>query len=163
MKHTIYLGLGSNLGDRMGNLRAAVGALEPAVKPLALSPVYETAPWGYEEQDDFLNQVIRGETDLSPDELLKYVKAIERQLGRRPRFRYGPREIDVDILFFDDLHMESYGLNVPHPRIAERAFVLVPLADLAPDLHHPTLEKTVQELLAEVDTTGIRPHVEEDA
>ena len=161
MKHTIYLGLGSNLGDRMGNLHAAVAALRPAVEPLALSPVYETAPWGYEEQADFLNQVIRAETDLLPDELLKYVKAIERQLGRRPRFRYGPREIDVDILFYDDLHMESFGLNVPHPRIAERAFVLVPLAYLAPNLHHPTLDKTVQELLAEVDTSGIREYQEE--
>jgi 2-amino-4-hydroxy-6-hydroxymethyldihydropteridine diphosphokinase len=160
MKHTVYFGLGSNIGDRKVYLQAAVSALSRSVEVLAASPIYETEPWGFEDQDCFLNQVVQAETDLTPEELLQFVKDVEARVGRRARFRYGPREIDVDILFYDELHMESYGLQVPHPRIAERAFVLVPLADIAPDLYHPTLGKTIKELLSRVDTSGIELYKE---
>ncbi len=153
--HTVYLGIGSNVGDRLGFLQAAIDSLPPQVKPLAQSPVYQTPAWGYTEQDAFLNQVLRAETGLSPDDLLTYVKKLEEQVGRTPRFHWGPREIDIDILFYDDLQHKTEKLAIPHPGIPQRAFVLAPLADLAPDLQHPTLKTSVSELLAQVDRAGI--------
>jgi len=161
MKHVIFLGLGSNVGDREANLRAAEKALYPEVEPLAQSPVYQTVPWGYTEQDDFLNQVIEAKTYLSPEELLKYLKSIEDDIGRTATFHWGPREIDIDILFYDDLVLEVEGLAIPHPRVHERAFMLVPLADIAADFQHPALGRTIAQLAAEVDTTGVEPYVEE--
>jgi 2-amino-4-hydroxy-6-hydroxymethyldihydropteridine diphosphokinase len=158
MKHIIYLGLGSNVGAREAYLEAAIEFLQPKVRILALSPIYETEPWGYTDQDDFLNQVVKAETDLSPEELLAHVKAVEIQAGRKPSFRYGPREIDVDILFYDNVTLDAFDLSVPHPRVGERAFMLVPLADLTPDLVHPTHGRTISELLEEVDKTGVKPH-----
>lgn len=155
MHHTVYLGLGSNLGDRQANLGAAISALPPAVLLLAQSPIYQTAPWGYTDQADFLNQVVQAETELSPQELLAHLKGVEAQVGRTPTFRYGPREIDLDILFYDDLSIELPGLTIPHPRLAQRAFVLVPLADLAPDFKHPALDHTISELLASVGRQGV--------
>jgi 2-amino-4-hydroxy-6-hydroxymethyldihydropteridine diphosphokinase len=155
MAHTVYLGLGSNLGDRLLNVKAAHPALAPYACIFAASPVYETAPWGYTDQPAFLNQVLGIETGLSPLELLAALKRVEVDLGRITSFRYGPRLIDLDILFYDDLVLETPGLVIPHPRLAERAFVLVPMADLAPDLRHPTLGKTVSELLAAVDASEV--------
>ena len=152
---TIYLALGTNLGDRSANLRSAVAALPPIVTVLAESPVYETPPWGLTDQPAFLNMVLRGETDLGPARLLEYLKHLETELGRVAAIRWGPRQIDIDILFYDDLVRQVPGLAIPHPRLHERAFVLVPLADLAPDLIHPVLGKTVRALLAAVDTTGV--------
>ncbi|NOY98014.1 MAG: 2-amino-4-hydroxy-6-hydroxymethyldihydropteridine diphosphokinase [Chloroflexi bacterium] len=152
---TVYLALGTNLGDRLANLRAARNALAPDVRVLAGSPVYETPPWGYADQPVFLNQVVRAETGLGPGALLTYLKKLETELGRTASFRYGPRRIDLDILFYDDLALETPALVIPHPRLHERAFVLVPLSDLAPDFRHPVLKKTVRELLKDVDTTGI--------
>jgi 2-amino-4-hydroxy-6-hydroxymethyldihydropteridine diphosphokinase len=152
---TIYLALGTNLGDRAANLRSAVAALPPTVTVLAESPVYETPPWGVTDQPAFLNMVLRGETDLGPARLLEYLKHLETELGRVAAIRWGPRLIDIDILFYDDLVRQAPGLTIPHPRLHERAFVLVPLADLAPDLIHPVLGKTVRALLAAVDTTGV--------
>jgi 2-amino-4-hydroxy-6-hydroxymethyldihydropteridine diphosphokinase len=152
---TVYLALGTNLGDRMANLRAAITALPPFVRILACSPVYETEPWGFTNQPAFLNQAIAGETDLSPADLLVHLKRLETTLGRRPTFRYGPRQIDIDILFYDDLILESPALVLPHPRLHERAFVLAPLADIAPNLLHPQLGKSVHELLVGVDRTGV--------
>jgi 2-amino-4-hydroxy-6-hydroxymethyldihydropteridine diphosphokinase len=152
----VYLALGTNLGDRPGNLRAAVAALPPAVLVLESSPVYETPPWEVTDQPPFLNMVIKGETYLGPQQLLKHLKRLETRLGRRPSIRYGPRKIDIDLLFYDDILLNTPELTLPHPSLHERAFVLVPLADLAPELVHPVLGKTVRQLLAEVDTTGVK-------
>jgi 2-amino-4-hydroxy-6-hydroxymethyldihydropteridine diphosphokinase len=149
--HTIYLGLGTNLGDRLANLQSALKALPPKVTALALSPVYQTPPWGYTEQADFLNQVVKAETALEPRALLKYLKKIENKVGRTATFRWGPREIDIDILFYDQLSYQDKKLTIPHPRVHERAFMLVPLADLAPELQHPITTLTIQQHLAEVD------------
>jgi len=139
----------------VANLQTASSALPPNVQPIAVSPVYETAPWGYTEQPAFLNQVIQAETDLAPLNLLEYLKSRETALGRKPTFRYGPRVIDLDILFYDNLIMSTPELTIPHPNMHERAFVLLPLADLAPDLRHPTLGKPVKELLEGVNREGI--------
>ncbi len=155
MSHLVYLALGTNLGDRPANLRAAIAALASIVTVLAESPVYETPPWGVTDQPPFLNMAIKGETRLDPLALLTELKRLETRLGRRPSIRYGPRLIDVDILFYDDLILNTPELVIPHPRLHERAFVLVPLADLAPDLAHPVLGKSVRELLAAVDATGV--------
>jgi 2-amino-4-hydroxy-6-hydroxymethyldihydropteridine diphosphokinase len=152
---TVYLALGTNLGDRMANLKAAIAALPPFVHILTCSRVYETEPWGFTDQPAFLNQALAGETDLSPSDLLAHLKNLEIALGRIPTFRYGPRQIDIDILFYDDLVLETPTLVLPHPRLHERAFVLAPLADIAPNLLHPRLRKSVRELLSEADRKGV--------
>jgi 2-amino-4-hydroxy-6-hydroxymethyldihydropteridine diphosphokinase len=157
MKHTVYIALGTNLGDRLDNLRAAVQSMPPDVRVLGESHVYETPPWGYEDQPAFLNMVVKAETDLGPESLLKYLKQVEVQLGRKQSFRWGPRLIDLDILFYDDLLIASPLLVVPHPRLHERAFVLVPLAEVAAEYVHPVLGKRVWELLQTVDVGGIKP------
>jgi 2-amino-4-hydroxy-6-hydroxymethyldihydropteridine diphosphokinase len=154
--HIIYLALGTNLGDRFANLQAAIAALPPAVRVRSRSPVYETLPWGLTSQPAFLNMVLKGETALAPVELLKHLKLLETELGRLPSVRWGPRRIDMDILFYDQLILDTPELTIPHPRLHERAFVLVPLADLAPGLVHPVLGKPVSQLLAAVDTTGVK-------
>lgn len=157
MSETVFLALGTNLGDRVENLRAALQALLPAVKIQAASPVYETPPWGYTDQPAFLNMVIQAEAELPPGDLLRELKRIEVDLGRQPNFRYGPRLIDLDILFYGQQTLQLENLSIPHPRLQERAFVLVPLADLAPGLRHPLLAKTVRELLASVERGEIHP------
>lgn len=154
--HTVYLALGTNLGNRLANLRAARAALTPQMTLKAKSHIYETPPWGYTEQDAFLNQVLQVETYLEPEPLLKHLKRLEVALGRVPSFENGPRLIDIDILFYDDLVLDTPELVIPHPRLHERAFVLVPLNDIAPDLIHPQFKKTVRELLTESDTSGIQ-------
>lgn len=156
-----YLGLGTNQGDRLDYIRAAISRFHPLLRLLHLSPLYETEPWGYEDQPDFLNLVTKVETDLSPGDLLGYVKDIEGEMGREETFQYGPRIIDIDILFYNDLALEKDRVHIPHPRIEGRAFVLVPLADLAPDLTHPVSGETVREMLAGLDTTGVRPYRED--
>ena len=161
MAHLVYLALGTNIGDRLTNLRAALDAFAPDVIVKAESPVYETEPWGYADQPAFLNMVVCVGTELSPLELLTHLKAVEQTLGRVPSFRNGPRLIDLDILFYDDLVLDTSTCSVPllvlpHPRLHERAFVLVPLADLAPTLVHPQLGRSVGQLLETVDRRGVR-------
>ena len=153
---TVYIALGSNLGDRLGNLQAAIAALAPDVVVSAQSPVYETPPWGYLDQPAFLNQVLRAETALPPVELLAYLKQVENRMGRIKLIENGPRPIDLDILFYDELVLETPALSLPHPRLPGRGFVLVPLVDLAPELRHPLLNKTMRQMLQEADTTGIQ-------
>ena len=155
MKHTVYLGLGTNQGDRLANLKAARSALAPSIRLQRASPIYETEPWGYPDQPAFLNQVLEARTSLQPLDLLAYVKDLEVRLGRLPNFRYGPRLIDIDILLYDDLLLDMPGLQIPHPRLAERAFVLVPLVDLAPDLCYPGGVLTMQQLLERISSKGV--------
>jgi 2-amino-4-hydroxy-6-hydroxymethyldihydropteridine diphosphokinase len=151
----IYLALGSNLGNRSENLLSAIHHLEPDIRVINCSPVYETPPWGYEDQPKFLNQVIEGETLLPPGDLLAYIKNIEDQIGREETFRYGPRSIDIDILFYDDLVIDTPPLIIPHTRIPERAFVLIPMANLSSDFRHPALGVTIEHLLGNVDIKDI--------
>ena len=153
--HTVYLALGSNLGDRRENLRQAVAALSPQMVVKAKSRVYETPPWGVEDQPMFLNQAVWAETYLDPEPLIKHIKRLEIALGRRESFRNGPRSIDLDLLFYDDLVLDTPVLTLPHPRLHERAFVLLPMMDIAPDLVHPTTHKTIREMAAACDPGGI--------
>ena len=155
MKQSVYIGLGTNLGDRVKNLKAAIAALNPGVQTKRCSSIYETLPWGYQEQPQFLNQVVLASTELSPQDLLVHLKGIERRLGREATFRYGPRLIDLDILLYADQVIDLPELKIPHPYLEQRAFVLVPLVQLAPDLVHPVLNLTLKELLDRIDTTVV--------
>jgi 2-amino-4-hydroxy-6-hydroxymethyldihydropteridine diphosphokinase len=158
MKHLVYLGLGSNLGNRLKNLLRAIELLKPEVLPGKVSSIYETAPWGYKEQPEFLNCVVKAKTNLEPLALLEKLKSIESDLGREPSFRYGPRVIDLDILLYDDQVFSSPLLTIPHPRILERAFVLLPLAEIAGALKHPSAGKTINNLLIGIDKRGIKKY-----
>jgi 2-amino-4-hydroxy-6-hydroxymethyldihydropteridine diphosphokinase len=156
----VFLGLGTNLGNRESNLREAVKKTEEHIgRVLNTSSIYETPPWGFDAETDFLNMVIRVETDLSPSELLKSITTIETMLGReRDQDRYTSRVIDIDILFYDDLVSDEKGLKIPHRLLHERKFVLVPLCELAPDFIHPVLKKTMSVLLSECrDRSKIHP------
>ena len=160
--HIVFLALGSNLGDRLANLKQAIASLSPQMEVKAKSRVYETPPWGYTEQPMFLNQVVKVDTYLEPEPLLKHLKRLEVALGRVPSFQNGPRLIDIDILFYDDRVLNTPSLVIPHPQMHERAFVLMPLNDIAPALAHPTMGKTVSEMLASCDTNGIRVYERSD-
>jgi 2-amino-4-hydroxy-6-hydroxymethyldihydropteridine diphosphokinase len=145
---TVYLGLGSNIGDREQHLRRAVEQLQgPVLRILRLSPLYQTEPVDYTRQPWFVNQVAEAETELFPMQLLARLGRVERALGRVRGIPKGPRVIDIDILLFGRAVVRTAKLEVPHPRIAERRFVLKPLADLAPDLRHPVTRKTIREML----------------
>jgi GTP cyclohydrolase-4 len=154
--HTVYLALGSNLGDRRGNLAAALQQLRDYMAITAISSLYETEPVGYLDQPLFLNMVCSGKTRLSAQELLKHTQEIELAIGRQPSFRNGPRPIDIDIIFYDDLHIVQDNLIVPHARASERAFVLAPLAEIAPAMVDPVSGKTVKELLDAVTQDGVK-------
>jgi 2-amino-4-hydroxy-6-hydroxymethyldihydropteridine diphosphokinase len=156
MEHIVYLALGSNMGNRLANLKAAINNLTPQLAVKSRSSIYETPPWGFTEQAEFLNQVVMAETYLQPQALLGHLKRLETALGRVPNFQNGPRLIDIDILFFDDLVLDTPPLVIPHPRLPERPFVLVPLAEIAPDFVHPTLGKSIHELLNKVDRSDIK-------
>jgi len=155
MLHTAYLGLGSNLGDRLENLRAGLRMLSPNVRPVAVSALYESAPLGVTEQGAFLNAVVAAKTNLPPTGLLAQVKQVERDLGRMPGPRWGPRPLDLDILLYDRISVHSPELQIPHPRLAEREFVLRPLVDLDPALVIPGDRRTVAELLSLVEGQGV--------
>ncbi len=146
--HTVYLALGSNVGDRAGNLARAVDLLARHMTIVRRAPVYETKPVGpTPDQGNFLNSVLEAMTDLLPRELLAVTQKTERELDRTPTHKWGPREIDIDILFYDQLAYTDATLQIPHPMLPVRDFVLVPLAEIAPLLVHPVFQKSITELL----------------
>ncbi len=147
---TVFIGIGSNLGDREENCRNAIKLLiERGIKVTKLSPKLETDPWGVKDQPKFINVVIEAETDQEPSDLLNVLKNIEAELGRRGEIRWGPRVIDLDILLYDTQVIKTNGLEIPHPGMRDRDFVLKPLAKIAPDIQHPVFRKSIKELLHE--------------
>jgi len=159
----VFLGIGTNLGDREQNLRDALALINQQIgRVLASSSVYETEPWGFETDNSFLNMAVKVRTPLSPYCLLKETESIETILGRiRDKKHYISRIIDVDILFYGEDIIDEISLSIPHPRITERRFVLVPLNEIAPGFIHPVIKKTVSSLLLSCPDTGrvqlIRP------
>ena len=151
----VYLALGSNLGDRERNIAVALRRLEPLVRVEAVSALYETDPVP-EGQPPYLNAACRIVTGLQPKALLRHIKEVERELGRRGGERWGPRPIDIDLLLYGDLVIDDDGLQVPHAALAERPFVLVPLADIAAGVHHPALAGSIGELASKADRSGVR-------
>ena len=151
---TIYLALGSNLGDRKTNLDTAIDLLRHKVCIEEISSVYETEAAYVTDQPPFLNLVLRAETNLSPAELLAFLKGIEQEMGREKTIRFGPRLVDVDILLYGDERIGTPTLIVPHPRMTERAFVLVPLAEIAPTLEIPGTGESVSALLSALGDAG---------
>jgi 2-amino-4-hydroxy-6-hydroxymethyldihydropteridine diphosphokinase len=149
-QHLVFLAMGTNLGNREKNLSLALNALSSEVEIIAVSRLYETAPAYVLDQPTFLNIAVEGQTGLSPVELLALLKRIEESVGREQRIRYGPREIDIDIVFYDDVILNLSNLQIPHPRLAERGFVLRPLADIAADIVHPIEKQTIAELVAKL-------------
>jgi len=145
--HTVHIGIGSNIGNRQRNCREAIRQLgSRGVKVVKEAAMIETEPWGVADQPRFINMAVEAETDMTPDRLISLLKDIEVSMGRTESVRWGPRLIDLDILFYDDLIIDSPGLKIPHPRLHERAFVLVPLSEIAPEKVHPVLKKSMREL-----------------
>jgi 2-amino-4-hydroxy-6-hydroxymethyldihydropteridine diphosphokinase len=154
---TVYLGLGSNVGHRERNLAAALVQLaSPALRILRVSSTYETEPVDYTDQRWFLNLVAEAETELFPMQLLAHIVKIERALGRVRTVSKGPRTLDIDILLYGRAVIRSAKLEIPHPRMGERRFVLAPLAELAPSLRHPVTRKTVREMLEAAPAQAVR-------
>ena len=153
----VYLGLGANVGNRLANLRLALARMRTFARLEAVSRLYETAPVGLKEQPPFLNAACRVTTGLEPAALFRFLKNLEAEIGRRPGGPlWGPRPIDLDILLYGERVVETDGLRIPHPRLAERAFVLAPLCDLAPELRHPVLGKSMREMLDAVGEAGVK-------
>ncbi len=146
----IFLGIGSNVGNKKRNIDTAIELLSSFVKNLKKSSYYFSKAVGYTEQDDFLNMAVLGFTELSPEQLLEKVKEIEVEVGRIERFHWGPREVDIDILFYENEIVSKENLEIPHPRIQERDFVLQPLLDLEPEFIHPVLKKSIKEMFSEL-------------
>jgi 2-amino-4-hydroxy-6-hydroxymethyldihydropteridine diphosphokinase len=155
-RHTAFLGLGSNLGDQKANLNQALQQLGAAhARVIRTSPVYRTEPVDYTQQNWFLNQVVEVETELDPRALLGLCQAIEAALGRIRDIPRGPRTIDLDILFYDECVLSAPDLTIPHPRLHERRFVLVPLSDIAPTMLHPLFNQSVRDLLDRCDDQAL--------
>lgn len=150
-QHDVYIGLGSNIGDRVSSLRQAIVHLRRVMDVVQVSNLYVAAPLGYVRDDAFINCVAYVRTTFAPYDLLRELQAIELAQGRQPGVQYGPRPIDLDILFYDSLQIETPLLKIPHPFIPQRAFVLKPLAEIAPQLVHPVLYYTVAQLLQDAD------------
>lgn len=143
----IFLALGSNIENRKQHIETAIDLLREKAHDIVVAPLYETKPRYFEDQQNFLNTVLRGYTQLEPWELLQFTQAVQQAVGRVERFRNGPREIDIDILIYDHIVYKDEELEIPHPRLQERDFVLQPFADINPDFLHPVLKKTIKELL----------------
>jgi 2-amino-4-hydroxy-6-hydroxymethyldihydropteridine diphosphokinase len=158
-QHSVYLSLGSNIGDRLANLRSAIGALAPAaIRVRKVSSIYETEPVDYLEQPWFLNCVVSAETPLDPLPLLHVLRSIETQMGSQKEIPKGPRLIDLDILLYESATIATPELQIPHPRMLLRRFVLAPLTEIAPQLAHPSWHATAAELLANLeDPSQVRP------
>lgn len=155
MNHLVYLSIGSNLGDKLENCRESIRRLneDDRIAVECVSRFYTTAPVDYLDQDTFVNAAVRIRTDLAPMALLEVLQGIQRQMGQHEKeIRFGPRIIDLDIIFYDRIVLGTEALTVPHPRMHERAFVLVPLCDIDDSFCHPVLEKSLKELLSRVDT-----------
>ena len=151
----VLLALGANLGDRERNLAVALRRMQPLVRIEAVSSLYETDPVP-EGQPPYLNAACRAVTGLQPRALLRHLREVEREIGRRAGERWGPRPIDIDLLVYGDAVVDEDGLSVPHPELPARAFVLVPLAEIAADMRHPTLDRTIGALAQEIDGSGVR-------
>lgn len=146
----IYIGIGSNMGDRQAHCKDAIEKLkDKGIVIKKASSMYETKPWGLEEQSDFINMTVEAETGLSPEKLLKTLKEVEKEIGRKKTVRWGPRIIDLDILFYDDIVINIEHLQIPHPLLHKRDFVLFPLSEIAPDKVHPVLKKNIRQLKEE--------------
>lgn len=152
----VFLALGTNLGQRKKNLQQAINALGDTVAIDLVSPIYLTSPWGIADQPDYFNACVAVTTKLSPLELLRNVKELEKKLGREPGVRWGPRLIDIDLIYFDQVVLKTEELTVPHPRRSERAFVLAPLNDIAADFVDPLEKRSVKELVAGVDLGSVK-------
>ncbi len=155
--HKVYLGLGGNLGNKHNNFEKVLHIIEKVLGNITkASSIYESPPWGFESENNFWNQVLEIETELTPFELLSSTQEIEKQFGRKKSgFKYESREMDIDILYYDDIFMESETLTIPHPKMELRKFVLVPLNEIAPDFKHPLLRFTSFQMLENCKDTSI--------
>ena len=155
MQVITVLSLGSNVGDRLNYLTLSKTAIQNYLGSILLSSnIYETEPWGIDNQDSYLNQVVAVQTSKTPNDLLDNIHLIERELGRIRRVHYGPRTIDIDILYYGERIIDIENLKIPHPHIQKRRFILVPLSEILPQIQHPLLKKTNQELLDMVKDEG---------
>jgi len=151
VKQEIYIALGSNIGDRLANIRKAIELMKrEGIEIIDESSIYETEPVGYKEQGWFLNSVVKGKTELSPKRLWKRLEKIEKSMGREREIKWGPRKIDLDILFYGNKVLNGKQLQIPHSELHKRKFVLVPLEEIVPELVHPILKKTISELLRDL-------------
>ncbi|NPA52557.1 MAG: 2-amino-4-hydroxy-6-hydroxymethyldihydropteridine diphosphokinase [Aquificae bacterium] len=151
----VFLALGSNVGDKEKNIYNAVLLLQEKINNVRLANLYTSRPVGVENQPTFINTVLSGYTDLSPFELLNFIKKIEKNLGRKKRYRWGPREIDIDIIFYGNLILDTKVLKIPHPLLQDRDFVLKPLLELEPNFVHPKIKKTIIELYSNLSEFSI--------